>query len=120
MGIWTFGSMPRKINGAVITTAQLVGAPLAQVNHYPHYCFTSSWYGEWTTQCGFSNCGDMVLEQDGVNVNGTYAGGSATVEGTVDGSVFTGTYTRGGGSGDFTFFLQPGGKRFLRQLGWFK
>jgi hypothetical protein len=56
------------------------------------------------------------LVQDGVNVSGTYASGSATVSGTVDGNVFSGTYDRGG-TGNFTFYLTSSGSAFAGNWG---
>jgi hypothetical protein len=54
----------------------------------------------------------MNLTQDGANVNGTYAGGDGSITGSVSGTEFTGTWTRGASSGDFKFFMVIGGQQF--------
>ena len=78
----------------------------------PSPCSVSTWYGDWITNCGIANCGTMTLTQNGTEVDGTYANGTATVDGSVNGTTFTGTWTRGTGSGTFTFYMTPAGDQF--------
>lgn len=75
-------------------------------------CGVSSWYGTWTTNCGISACGDMILQQSGDSVAGTYAAGDGVLAGTVNGSELTGTWTRGVGIGTFKMFMLPNGDQF--------
>lgn len=78
----------------------------------PNPCGVSTFYGSWKTDCGGANCDEMILEQDGEQVSGTYAGGSGTVSGTVNGSIFSGTWNRNNTSGAFTFFMTTNGNQF--------
>jgi hypothetical protein len=75
-------------------------------------CGVSRWYGTWTTDCGASACGDIVLDQSGDTVTGSYAGGAGTVSGVVSSAELTGTWTRSGTSGPFKFFMASGGQQF--------
>ena len=79
---------------------------------YLNPCLVSSWYGTWSTNCQPASCLTMHLTQNGTSVSGDYASGAGTVNGTVSGKVFSGTWERGGGSGSFTFYLQIGGTQF--------
>lgn len=67
------------------------------------------WTGTWT-----STFGPLVLTQDGASVRGTYDyfGCAATVEGTVDGAVLTGTYIECSRQGVIEFTLSVDGARF--------
>ena len=78
----------------------------------PSPCGLATWYGTWTTQCGISACGEMNLTQDGATITGTYAGGAGSVNGSVNGTELTGTWTRTGSSGSFKFFMVTGGQQF--------
>jgi serine/threonine protein kinase len=70
----------------------------------PSPCGVASWYGEWMTACGVSSCDIMTITQDGPDVEGVYAGGDGTIDGTVSGTVLTAQWTRGS-SGNLKFFL---------------
>lgn len=78
----------------------------------PTPCSVSSWYGTWKTDCGGSNCDELILEQDGEQVSGTYAAGVGSVSGTVDGNTFSGTWDRNNNSGSFAFYLASNAKLF--------
>lgn len=75
-------------------------------------CSVTSWYGTWTTNCSLAACGDMILQQSGDTVNGTYASGDGTVNGTVNGVELTGTWSRGNSNGSFKFYMQTNGTQF--------
>ncbi len=84
---------------------------------YPTPCGVASWYGTWTTNCGFfAACGAMTLHQDGATVTGTYAGGAGLVSGTVNGATLSGTWIRGG-TGPLTFTMLPNGNQFNGNFG---
>lgn len=76
--------------------------------HGPAPCGVASWYGQWQTVCGVSECNEMTILQDGPEIQGVYADGTGTIEGFADGKFLTGTWTRGAGSGDFTFVMVNG------------
>jgi hypothetical protein len=78
----------------------------------PSPCGVATWYGNWTTQCGASSCGQMTLTQDGDNITGTYAGVEGTMTGAVVGTELTGTWTRNASSGAFKFFMTTNGQQF--------
>lgn len=59
----------------------------------PAPCGIASWYGEWS-----SSYDTLTITQDGPEIEGVYAEGDGTVEGTVSGSVFTGSWQRSSGS----------------------
>lgn len=81
-------------------------------------CGIATWYGTWTTNCESGvPCGDMVLTQGGGFIEGTYAGTSGRINGTVNGTTMEGTWTRNPGSpsqtsGSFKFFMLPDGTQF--------
>lgn len=75
-------------------------------------CGISSWYGKWVSQCGGSGCGEINLGQEGKSITGTYADGDGSITGTISGDELTGTWTRGGSSGDFHFYLKDNGYQF--------
>jgi hypothetical protein len=75
-------------------------------------CGVNSWYGNWISQCGSSNCGEIVISQDGKSITGTYADGDGSISGTISGDSLTGTWTRGATSGDFHFYLSDDGTQF--------
>jgi serine/threonine protein kinase len=78
----------------------------------PSPCGLARWYGTWETQCGTGGCAIVNLIQNGREVFGTYADGSGTVEGTVSGTVLTGSWSRNNTSGSIKFFMQDDGKKF--------
>ena len=78
----------------------------------PSPCGVATWYGNWTTNCGASNCGTLTLTQDGSEVEGTYAGGDGTLEAIANGTVLNGTWNRNVTSGDMQFFALENGDRF--------
>ena len=67
------------------------------------------WAGTWNTTYGA-----VVFTQDGASVRGTYDyfGCAATIEGTVDGAVLTGTYNECTRQGVIEFTLSADGARF--------
>jgi hypothetical protein len=72
----------------------------------PTECGVASWYGTWETNCTAGTCDTMVLEQDGLNVWGTYANGTRTISGLVtDVTKLLGTWTFGGSEGTFGFSM---------------
>lgn len=81
---------------------------------FPAPCGVASWYGQWITSCNDSDvlCGTINLIQDGIQVEGTYADGSGTINGLAQGSNLDGTWFRAGNSGQFTFFMQNDGTQF--------
>ncbi len=78
----------------------------------PNPCGVATWYGNWTTDCGVSDCGTVSLTQNGTEVEGTYADGEGEIEGTASGTRLNGTWSRNDSSGDLQFFALENGERF--------
>jgi hypothetical protein len=72
----------------------------------------SGWEGTWSTNCGGSDCGDMVLTVSGDDVTGVYADGDGTITGEIDDNHLTGSWHRGGDAGDLDFWLTGNGEQF--------
>lgn len=70
------------------------------------------WAGVWNTNCAAGTCDQMILEQTGGTVTGSYAGADGQIGGTVSGNHLTGTWTRGGGSGTIDFWMNPAENRW--------
>ncbi len=68
----------------------------------PAPCGVGTFAGDWNV-VGETFSGAMSIGQDGRQFTGTYPNG--TVNGTIDGSTATGTWTSGGSSGPFTWYL---------------
>src|SRR5262249_11176100 len=70
-----------------------------------------NWAGSW-----MHNFGTMNLNQSGDNISGVYhnafINADGTVQGTVSGNAFNGTWSIGGGSGSIHWVLNPDGKTF--------
>jgi hypothetical protein len=82
-------------------------------------CGVASWYGTWTTACSVTGfqCGDLVLNQSGDTVSGTFAGGVGRVDGQVYETNLSGTVTiyPGGPNQlvtDFSLNMFPNGVQF--------
>jgi len=78
----------------------------------PSPCGVATWHGNWTSDCGPANCSTINFMQDGNDVIGNYGGGTGTMTGTIVGTELTGTWTRGGTSGPYKFFMVSGGQQF--------
>ena len=78
----------------------------------PSPCGVATWYGNWTTNCGVSGCGTLILTQDGTEVEGTYAGGDGEIEATANGTALNGTWSRNNSSDNMQFFILENGDRF--------
>lgn len=73
---------------------------------------SGDWHGTWITNCGPPDCDEMTLTQDGETVTGTYASGSGSLSGSVDGDHFSGTWSRNNTSGTFDFWLAGNGEQW--------
>lgn len=78
----------------------------------PNPCGVATWYGDWTTDCGPSDCATVSLTQNGTEVAGTYADGDGTIEAEASSTQLNGTWARSGNSGDLQFFALENGERF--------
>ena len=76
----------------------------------------TGWSGDWHS---FWRTGQalMRLEQQGDRVTGTYTPGDGRIEGTVEGAVFSGTWTQAEADGTFEFALSPDGRSFAGRFG---
>jgi hypothetical protein len=98
-----FGNLYVIINVPAPATATPTTAPTAAPVAGP-------WNGQWVSNCGASSCGTVTLFQTGNVVTGTYAD-NGKVNGTVNGTRLSGTWTRSGTSGSFDWWLGgTGGK----------
>jgi hypothetical protein len=97
-----FGSLTVVINVPAPATATPT-ATAAPVNN--------NWNGDWITNCGSFNCGTVSLVQNGTAVNGTFAGGGI-IFGTTINNRLTGTWSRGGTSGAFDWWLGGSGVKW--------
>lgn len=83
-------------------------APLETIN-----LGTYSWAGKWD-----SNWGEMVINQNGALITGTYTHDEGRINGTVSGNVFTGTwsespsYSPPNDAGDMELTMSADGKSF--------
>ena len=70
---------------------------------------SGDWAGVW-----YTDFGRMDLVQNGSNITGQYedAGYKYTIKGTINGDVFTGTYSEDGNISDFKFILNDEGNSF--------
>jgi len=76
-------------------------------------CGVSTWYGTWITDCGPTDpCGEMTLTQSGDSVSGTYAGGTGTINGRVNGTVLEGNLRQGTNTATVKFFMTANGQQF--------
>lgn len=79
----------------------------------PEPCGVASWYGNWTTDCEGSTCGQVVFEQDGTEVVGTYANGDGTITGEIFSTTLNGEWSRGNGAANsINLFMYSGGRQF--------
>ncbi len=78
----------------------------------PTPCGLASWGGTWQTTCGASGCETMTIIQTGSSATAIYAGGVGSLQGTIEGTVFSGNWSRNSGTGTFKFFMQQNGKQF--------
>lgn len=78
----------------------------------PSPCGVASWYGTWTTNCSPSTCGNIIITQDGENIEGSYAGGDGSISGTVSGNELTGSWYRNNSSGSIQFFMFSNANQF--------
>jgi hypothetical protein len=83
----------------------------------PSPCGVAAWYGTWATNCGISACGNLSIVQDGVTIEGSYAGGAGTITGTVNGTELSGTWNRNSNSGSIQFFMFSSGNQFNGNFG---
>lgn len=68
-----------------------------------------AWSGLWDSSCSFVACGQLNLTQTDNTVSGSYAAGSGSLNGTVEGNRFTGQWSLGGTNGTFDFWLSDDG-----------
>ena len=100
-----------RANGTTVQDLRVftfIGVPTATPTTSPG---VSNWTGTWV-----HNFGMMTLNQSGSNITGTYhnafSNGDGTVQGTVSGNVFDGTWFIFGGSGSIHWVLSPDGQTF--------
>jgi hypothetical protein len=71
------------------------------------------WDGIWKTDCFYApGCSDVILEQTGEHVVGTYRDGVGEIEGTAVGNHLTGVWKVGGEIGTIDFWLNDAGTRW--------
>lgn len=81
---------------------------------------TGAWSGDWETSCGvqgFGGCKTLSLKQLGNLVTGSYGDGYGSLSGNVAGNNLHGTWSRGGETGTFDFWLDSTGKTFQGNFG---
>ena len=81
---------------------------------------TVPWDGHWEANCGESNCGTMDLVQTGNIVTGRYAINTTTpgtINGLVSGNRLSGTWNRGGSSGQFDWWMGGSGVKWRGNYG---
>lgn len=74
------------------------------------------WTGVWDTQWRGGGA-IMELRQDGTRVEGAYPGFEGVVQGSIEGSQFSGTWTDAAGAGVFTFVMAPDRQSFMGRFG---
>jgi hypothetical protein len=102
-GGWRFKATNGSVFGGVTVVISVpvpaTATPLPTATAVP-----SPWNGQWITNCGAASCGTMNLFQSGNVVTGTYAD-NGQINGAVNGNRLTGTWTRGGTSGSFDWWI---------------
>ena len=102
-GGWRFRATNGSVFGGVTVVisvplpATATPLPAATAVAYP-------WNGQWITNCGAAGCGTVNLLQSGSVVTGTFAD-NGRISGTANGTRLTGTWTRGGTSGSFDWWM---------------
>lgn len=74
------------------------------------------WSGEWESRWRGGGA-QLLLEQSGDRVEGTYPVLEGVIEGRVEGSRLVGTWRDPSGSGDFVFTMAPDGATFMGRFG---
>jgi len=74
------------------------------------------WSGSWESRWRGGGA-QLILEQSGDRVEGTYPVLEGVIEGQVDGSRLEGTWRDPSGSGDFVFSMAPDGQTFMGRFG---
>ncbi len=69
------------------------------------------WHGVWETECEFLVCGEINFTHaaDQNTVTGTFADGAGTLVGIFEANWLQGTWSAGGESGTFDFWITPSG-----------
>lgn len=68
------------------------------------------WSGTWNTNCALLTCGDMILNQNGTLVQGTFADGNGRITANATGNHISGTWELGGTSGSVDFWKSDDGQ----------
>ena len=102
-GGWRFKATNGSVFGGV-TVVISVPVPATATPLPTAISVPSPWNGQWLTNCGPASCGTMNLFQSGGVVTGTYAD-NGKVNGAASGNRLTGTWTRGGTSGSFDWWI---------------
>ncbi len=107
-GKWRLRASNNAIFGGYTVVIKVVGTPTPTPSPTATPTLTGGgvWGGAWETTYGTMN-----LVQSGSSVTGFY-GTSATINGTVAGNRLSGTWTEGGSSGSFDFWIGNDGKRW--------
>lgn len=69
------------------------------------------WHGVWETECEYLVCGEITFTHiaDQNTVTGTFAEGAGTLVGIFEANWLQGTWSAGGESGTFDFWITPSG-----------
>jgi hypothetical protein len=102
-GGWRFQATNGSVFGSV-TVVISVPVPATATPQPTATSMPSPWGGQWITNCGAAGCGTMNLFQSGNVVTGTFAD-TGKINGTVNGTRLTGTWTRSGTSGSFDWWI---------------
>ncbi len=68
------------------------------------------WSGTWNTNCALLTCGDMILNQNGTFVQGSFANGNGVITGNATGNHISGNWQLGGTSGSIDFWQSDDGQ----------
>jgi serine/threonine protein kinase len=70
---------------------------------------TGAWSGIWETTCELLMCNQLTLTQNGNAVTGNFAMGNGTITASIDGNRLNGTWSLGGATGPFDFWISADG-----------
>jgi hypothetical protein len=113
-GKWRLRASNGAIFGGYTVVIKVAGTPTPtpSATPTPTAIGGGTWGGTWVTDCFGSMCSQMNLVQTGNTVAGTYANGEGVISGALSGNRLTGTWTRGGTSGTFDFWIEGSGLRW--------
>jgi len=103
--------MRARIAVALVAILALVGGTTPAQEPPP-----SGWAGQWQSFWS-DGAAALTLTQSGDSVSGRYEPGGGQIEGTVEGSVLSGTWRQSGAEGRFVFALSADGQTFTGRYG---